>query len=59
MLNVECLAPGSQGGTALPPIAGTKRLEMMIKDPYNNPSKDKVTLSFANCYDKQKVHWQG
>jgi hypothetical protein len=25
-----------------------------MKDPYNNPSKDKVTLSFAGYYDKPK-----
>jgi len=30
-----------------------------MKDPYNNPSKDKVTLSFANCYDKPKSDLAG
>jgi hypothetical protein len=32
---------------------------MVMKDPYNNPAKDKVTLSFAGCYDKPKVVWTG
>jgi len=49
-----CFSPPSP-----PPIAGTRRLEMVMKDPYNNPAKDKVTLSFAGCYDKPKVVWTG
>jgi hypothetical protein len=32
---------------------------MVMQDPYNKPAKDKVTLSFANCYDKPKVSWTG
>jgi hypothetical protein len=30
-----------------------------MKDPYNNPSKDKVTLSFADCYGKPKSDLAG
>jgi hypothetical protein len=30
---------------------------MVMKKSYNKPAKDKVTLSFANCYGKPKVIW--
>jgi hypothetical protein len=35
------------------------RDKLLLEKPYNKPTKDKVTLSFAGCYDKPKVIWAG